>query len=755
VWFEAAVKAIPRTLYLAAFIGLAMVAVLSFNTIVHPSMAGILTRAVFIAAACAVPGLIYRKLWPLALVLLPVGCYVFVRTLMPVPALVEGVSAQYHYYLEQLNQGLIDYKSSTFPLLVWESSELQLAVAFVVYWLMAAAAFSAVALRRPLPAVALVLVLLGFTMTVDTSARALWPAFLFLVLAACLFVLSRSLDRSAWRLRDAVTGALVGAAGGGLALLLLAAAPSTASAAWYDWHTWDLQGGSVYTFNWLQNYPSLLDPGNNTPVMKVSSPSPSYWRANALDNFTGSAWVTSQAFSRRLIAERDGNRYVYSVPASDPTPPGKTVTESFSLDKSISTNYLFIGGDPKSIATDDEVAPRLNGMRSVRVSTPLASSVNYSATAVIPELRPADLVGRGRVYPSELSAYLTLPFSRIADVEGADKQAAWRAGLSENTPGAQDWLELYSLNERIIREATDPYQIALRIEQYLRRFYSYSLTPPASEYSSPYAAFLFDTRSGYCQHFAGAMALLLRYNSIPSRVAVGFAPGVETSDGIYQVTTNNAHAWVEAYFPTIGWVAFDPTPGRNVPTTGASSTSPGFVNPFTDPLPSGSTTPATQPPRIPSENPQSGNETPQGQGKTWLSRAAWLPWVAGIVVLMAGWPVTRSLWRRRHLHRGSYEKRLQASLGLLRSDLRDYGAPVSAAQTLDQVLDGVRRHVGLQADPSLVDRTDAILFGGRRARHQDLEQAESFRRSVKLRLRKRHGWLRTTFAWYGVPRSNS
>jgi hypothetical protein len=63
--------------------------------------------------------------------------------------------------------------------------------------------------------------------------------------------------------------------------------------------------------------------------------------------------------------------------------------------------------------------------------------------------------------------------------------------------------------------------------------------------------------------------------------------------------------------------------------------------------------------------------------------------------------------------------------------------------------------VGLQADPSLVDRTDAILFGGRRARHQDLEQAESFRRSVKLRWRKRHGWLRTTFAWYGVPRSNS
>jgi transglutaminase-like putative cysteine protease len=141
------------------------------------------------------------------------------------------------------------------------------------------------------------------------------------------------------------------------------------------------------------------------------------------------------------------------------------------------------------------------------------------------------------------------------------------------------WISTHS-TRGIVGDATDPYDVTLRIEGYLRAFFEYSLNPPSSDYSSPYAAFLFDTRSGYCQHFAGAMALLLRYNGIPARVAVGFTSGEEAEPGTYTVSTNDAHAWVEAYFPEAGWVAFDPTPSRNIPTAGPSSSSPGFVDPF-------------------------------------------------------------------------------------------------------------------------------------------------------------------------------
>ena len=136
----------------------------------------------------------------------------------------------------------------------------------------------------------------------------------------------------------------------------------------------------------------------------------------------------------------------------------------------------------------------------------------------------------------------------------------WRAAAAD-LPAGREWVDLYALNEWIVGPQTDPYLVALAVEEYLRTNYDYSLRPPDAGYASPYAEFLFATRTGYCQHFAGAMAALLRFNGIPARVVVGFTAGEEARSGVWVVTRNNAHAWVEAYFPGVGWVPFDPTPG--------------------------------------------------------------------------------------------------------------------------------------------------------------------------------------------------
>jgi Transglutaminase-like superfamily len=89
--------------------------------------------------------------------------------------------------------------------------------------------------------------------------------------------------------------------------------------------------------------------------------------------------------------------------------------------------------------------------------------------------------------------------------------------------------------------------------------FRYSNHPP--DISPPLVSFVTQTRAGYCQYFAGAMTLMLRYLGIPARLAVGFAGGTYSrSRHAWLVTDRDAHAWVEVWFNGYGWLPFDPTP---------------------------------------------------------------------------------------------------------------------------------------------------------------------------------------------------
>src|SRR5205814_7918095 len=115
-----------------------------------------------------------------------------------------------------------------------------------------------------------------------------------------------------------------------------------------------------------------------------------------------------------------------------------------------------------------------------------------------------------------------------------------------------------------------PYDVVRRTETYLQDRFSYNEQPPPRRY--PLAAFLLRDRVGYCQQFSGAMALMLRMDGIPARVAAGFSPGIyDSTTKEYRVRDLDAHSWVEVWFHGIGWVPFDPTPT----TSPASSQSAG------------------------------------------------------------------------------------------------------------------------------------------------------------------------------------
>ena len=132
------------------------------------------------------------------------------------------------------------------------------------------------------------------------------------------------------------------------------------------------------------------------------------------------------------------------------------------------------------------------------------------------------------------------------------------------------YAQAYALAQRMARSARTPYAYVEGVLGYLNSSrYQYDQFPPRSRY--PLQTFLFVNPIGYCQQFAGAMALLLRLGGIPARVATGFTTGTyDSATHQWLVSDVDAHAWVEAWFPHYGWVTFDPTPAA-APARGGRS----------------------------------------------------------------------------------------------------------------------------------------------------------------------------------------
>jgi hypothetical protein len=139
------------------------------------------------------------------------------------------------------------------------------------------------------------------------------------------------------------------------------------------------------------------------------------------------------------------------------------------------------------------------------------------------------------------------------------------------------YAELYERARAVAGETSSPYAAAVALETWFRTKggFTYSESPGSAPGLPPLVGFVVETKTGYCQHYAGAMALMLRLLGIPARVGAGFVPG-RYRDGVWRVTDHDAHTWVEIWFPHYGWLPFDPTPGRGRLTGTYSSTSLGF-----------------------------------------------------------------------------------------------------------------------------------------------------------------------------------
>jgi hypothetical protein len=178
---------------------------------------------------------------------------------------------------------------------------------------------------------------------------------------------------------------------------------------------------------------------------------------------------------------------------------------------------------------------------------------SYDVTAFVPTIDPEALRAAGTGYPK----WVDLQYLQLPDVEV--RVGVFAAFLQRTA------------------KATNPYDTAKAIEDYLRQLpvdYDIPDTPPDRD---PVDYFLNDLQRGYFDYHASAMVVMLRELGIPARLAVGFAVSTDDVDaetGAYVVRDKDSFAWPEVYFPGHGWVPFNPTPSRDAVIAPVKSTNP-------------------------------------------------------------------------------------------------------------------------------------------------------------------------------------
>jgi len=291
-----------------------------------------------------------------------------------------------------------------------------------------------------------------------------------------------------------------------------------------------------------------------------------YWRSQVFAAYTGQGWNPSPLADSPLPPSPPVPTASPGQPNNLPAPPGHyTLRQTFELaarhgvelfgasqPQAVESRPAFAGGGPqvqlrRTQAGDSllvEAAPEALEQGNGEVDT-------YSVLSFVPQVTTAQLESAGTDYPPEIKAlYLQLP-----------------PGLPER---------VRSLASRISATAANPYILAMRIQSYLRLTYPYSLTvPPPPPGQDVVDYFLFEAPGGFCSYYASAMAVLLRSQGVPARVATGFATGsYDSGHQAWAVPASAAHAWVEVYFPGLGWVEFEPTPSQaTFAYTGASPAS--------------------------------------------------------------------------------------------------------------------------------------------------------------------------------------
>lgn len=468
--------------------------------------------------------------------------------------------------------------------------------------------------------------------------------------------------------------------------------------------------------------PSLLQ-NPAADLFWVRAPRPAYWRMVVLDTFDGRLWKASET-------EAAGKQSL-GVGLDSLTPssaPRRRLLEQEVEIARLAAPWLPAAADPVSIGLEDDLGASHDtrtGVLGLEADT--ADGMRYEVTSAQP-------------WPNLRALEGVIPNNPLGD----PRYTALPTGMP-------DRIREIALN--VAGRADTAFDAVLAIQNYLRSF-RYDESVPAGHGSDDVLQFLERSRRGYCEQFAGTMAVLVRTLGYPARVSIGFLPGDPDETGRFRVTTAQAHAWPEVHFGEYGWLPFEPTPSRNNPSatyllppslrgrgTGGSA---GGDDGGTGRLSAVEQRESFQPLRAPIEPlPDPASGVGRERFPWWRLLLAALG--IGAALVLVGAPA-RAIGRWLALS-GAREprRRVLAAYAWLQDGASDLGLGRRQGETPQEYGERLRAIPGIPSDA--LDRIGLLagraLYSPRGPERDQAEEAVDAARAVLRELRRRAGWLRS------------
>ncbi len=284
---------------------------------------------------------------------------------------------------------------------------------------------------------------------------------------------------------------------------------------------------------------------DDSVVMRVEFPNkngkpgePLYLRGMAYDWYNGRSWVNTSR-RRRLSGNQTDKTFTLPNTRINPLPLRAPIVPYDILLEPLDTPVLFGPSVPRSLEGGFNTL-QVDAMGGIYLPFPANTRVQY------------------RVWSSEAAVAGQASDSSTAEYP----EDLRRHFLQLPVMGPRVW----EFAREVTRQAGTPLEKARALFSVLQRDYRYSLDLPRGASSHPLEDFLFARKTGYCEHYATALVVLLRAVDVPARLVTGFMPSEWNEYGEYlTVRQRDAHAWVEVYLSGSGWVTFDPTPNVTAP----------------------------------------------------------------------------------------------------------------------------------------------------------------------------------------------